>query len=121
MNQDEIMKIINSGESETVEFKTSFDKEVAETSGAFANTKGGVLLIGASDRGEIKGIRIGKETLKDWTNQISQGTEPRVIPEIELSEIDGKSVAIIRIKEFPIKPVSYDWKACKGANLGLSA
>ncbi|GFP38194.1 hypothetical protein HKBW3S44_01874, partial [Candidatus Hakubella thermalkaliphila] len=41
--------------------------------------------------------------------------------EIELSEIDGKSVAIIRIKEFPIKPVSYDWKACKGANLGLSA
>jgi ATP-dependent DNA helicase RecG len=106
MNQDEIMKIINSGESETVEFKTSFDKEVAETSGAFANTKGGVLLIGASDRGEIKGIRIGKETLKDWINQISQSTEPRVIPEIELSEIDGKSLVIIRIKEFPIKPVS---------------
>ncbi len=106
MNQDEVMKIINSGESETVEFKTSFDKEVAETSGAFANTKGGVLLIGASDRGEIKGIRIGKETLKDWTNQISQSTEPRVIPGIELGEVDGKSLVIIQIKEFPIKPVS---------------
>jgi ATP-dependent DNA helicase RecG len=106
MNQDEIMKIINSGESETVEFKTSFDKEVVETSGAFANTKGGVILIGASDRGEIKGIRIGKETLKDWANQISQSTEPRVIPEIELGEVDGESLVIIRIKEFPIKPVS---------------
>ncbi|GFP35898.1 ATP-dependent DNA helicase RecG, partial [Candidatus Hakubella thermalkaliphila] len=106
MKQEELKKLMDSGESETVEFKTSFDKEVVETSGAFANTKGGVLLIGASDRGEIKGIRIGKETLKDWANQISQSTEPRVIPEIELGEVDGKSLVIIRIKEFPIKPVA---------------
>lgn len=74
MKQEELRKLIDGGESETVEFKTSFDKEVAETSAAFANTRGGVLLIGASDRGEIKGIRIGKETLKDWANQISQST-----------------------------------------------
>ena len=44
--------------------------------------------------------------MKDWANQISQSIDPRVIPEIEIGEINGKSVIIIRIKEFPIKPVS---------------
>ena len=106
MKQADLKKMIKGGETETVEFKASFDKETLETSVAFANTKGGVILTGVSDKGEIKGIQIGKETLKDWTNQISQSTEPRIIPEIEIDQIDGKNVAVIRIKEFPIKPVS---------------
>ena len=106
MNDNELKKFLVKGETETIEFKASFDREVIETSGAFANTKGGTILIGASDRGEIKGITLGKETIKDWANQISQSTEPRVIPEIEVDEINGRSVVIIQIKEFPIKPVS---------------
>jgi ATP-dependent DNA helicase RecG len=106
VKQTDLRKLIKSGESETVELKASFNKEILETSGAFANTKGGVILIGISDRGEIRGIQIGKETLRDWANQISQSTEPRIIPEIEIGTIDGKNVAVIRIKEFPIKPVS---------------
>ncbi len=105
MKQADLRKLIKGGETETIEFKASFDKETLETSVAFANTKGGVILIGISDRDEIKGIQIGKETLRDWANQISQSTEPRIIPEIEIDTIDGKNVAVIRIKEFPIKPV----------------
>lgn len=93
-----------------VEFKERFDKETIETAVAFANTKGGIILIGVSDKSRIKGTQIGKDTLNDWANQISQSTEPRVIPEIEVSEIDDKSVVIIRIKEFPIKPVSVKGK-----------
>ena len=105
MKQADLRKLIKGGETETVEFKASFDKETLETSGAFANTKGGVILIGISNTGEIKGFQIGKETLRDWANQISQSTEPRIIPEIEIGTIDGKNVAVIWIKEFPIKPV----------------
>lgn len=106
MKQADLRKLIKGGETETVEFKAPFDKETLETSVAFANTKGGVILIGVSDKGEINGIQIGKETLKDWANQISQSTEPRIIPEIEIEEIDRKRIAVICIKEFPIKPVS---------------
>jgi ATP-dependent DNA helicase RecG len=106
MTTEKLVKEIKGGESLTVEFKTSFDKEVFETSVALANTKGGVILIGVSDKGETKGIQIGRETLKDWANQISQATEPRIIPEIEIEKIDRRKVAVIRIKEFPIKPVS---------------
>lgn len=106
MTRDEIMELIKIGESENTEFKENFDKETIETAVAFANTKGGVLLIGISDKGEVRGVQIGKETINDWANQISQSTEPRIIPEIEGGEINGKSVIIIQIKEFPIKPVS---------------
>lgn len=106
MNQDELMGLIRKDESETAEFKENFDNETVETVGAFTNTTGGVILIGVSDDGKIKGVQIGKDTVKRWANQISQSTEPRVIPEIEIAEIGGKSVVAIQIKEFPLKPVS---------------
>jgi len=106
MTVNKLKEFIRSGEGLTVELKASFDKEVLETAVAFANTKGGNILIGVSDRGEIKGVQIGKETMKDWANQISQASEPRIIPEIEIEEINRKKIAVIRIKEFPIKPVS---------------
>lgn len=106
MIQDEIKKSLKKGESESTEFKENFDREAIETAVAFANTKGGTILIGVSDRGKVKGVKVRKETLKDWVNQISQGTEPRIIPEIEQGETDGKNVVIIHIKEFPIKPIS---------------
>jgi ATP-dependent DNA helicase RecG len=106
LRQADLRKLIKGGETETVEFKASFDKETIETAVAFANTKGGIILIGVSDKGRINGIQIGKETLKDWVNQISQSAEPRIIPEIEIEEIDRKIIAVVQIKEFPIKPVS---------------
>jgi len=106
MNEKELNKLLESGETETLEFKESFDKKTIEAAGAFANTKGGTILIGVSDRNEIKGVQVGKETLKEWANQISQSTDPRIIPEIELAERNMKHIVIIKIKEFPIKPVS---------------
>jgi len=102
----DIKKILTSGESETVEFKESFDRETIETVVAFSNTRGGVIVIGASDRGDVKGIDIGKKTLNSWTNQVTQGTEPTVIPEINVVELDGKTMMLIHIKEFPLKPVA---------------
>lgn len=106
MKNEELKKLIKKGESETVEFRENFDKETIETAVAFANTKGGVILIGLSDKSKIKGIQVEKETLKNWANQISQSTEPRIIPGAEHTKIEGKSIVIFRIKEFPIKPVS---------------
>ncbi|MBI5756856.1 MAG: ATP-binding protein [Nitrospirae bacterium] len=52
------IKTIPSGESETVEFKTSFDREVIETLVAFANTKGGKVFVGISDNGKAAGVQI---------------------------------------------------------------
>jgi len=54
------LSFIQQGESVTLEFKQSFDKETIETVCAFANTKGGQILIGITDPGQIKGVQVTK-------------------------------------------------------------
>lgn len=45
-----VRKVIPSGESETVEFKSGFDKDTIETLAAFANTKGSKVFVGISNK-----------------------------------------------------------------------
>ena len=52
-------------ESESIEFKEGVPlDQIAKTATAFSNTDGGVILLGVSDRGQIKGLTLssGKET-----------------------------------------------------------
>ncbi|MBI4858003.1 MAG: putative DNA binding domain-containing protein [Acetobacterium woodii] len=99
--------MIASRESEEIKFKASFGKEVIETLCAFANHKGGIVLVGVEHSGKIAGITCGPETVQTWVNQIKQSTIPSIIPDIELSREEGKQVAVIRIGEFPVKPVAF--------------
>ncbi|MEK7196193.1 MAG: ATP-binding protein, partial [Nitrospirota bacterium] len=92
-------KALASGESETVEFKTSFDKNTIETLVAFANTRGGDVLIGVSDRGELKGIQISKETVQNWINEVKQYTSHAIIPDAETIKIKGKDIVIFSVQE----------------------
>ena len=118
------LDLIKTGESETVEFKEKIDERTIESAVAFANTKGGTIFIGISDKNNIKGIKIGKETLNQWTNQISQSTDPRIIPEIEQIKVSGKTVIAVKIKENPIKPISKKGRCLKrvdSSNRAMSA
>ena len=56
-----ILEIIKNGENEQIEFKESFNKEVIETIVAFANTKGGIVLIGVSNRGTAEEFQLAKK------------------------------------------------------------
>jgi len=94
---DKILSLMKQGESQTVEFKTSFQKEVVESVVAFANAKGGKIFIGVSDDGSINGLQIGKETLKDWINQIKNNTPQLIIDidsviDISLDDLDTKKI-----------------------------
>ena len=106
METADLKQRITQGENTTTEFKKNFDQETIETAAAFANTDGGIILIGVSDRREVRGITIGKETLRNWSNQILQATEPRVVIEIKSVAIEEKSVVLIHIAESSIKPVA---------------
>lgn len=106
MTEKEITKFISAGESDTQEFKTSFDREAIETAGAFANTRGGRIFIGVSGDGSIVGVQTGDETFNEWRNQIAQRSDPTIIPEIESFDINDKTIAVITIQEWPIKPVA---------------
>ena len=41
-------------ENTTTEFEENFDQEVLETAAAFTNTDGGTILIGVSDKREVR-------------------------------------------------------------------
>ena len=69
-----LARLLAEGESETVEFKESLDREAWETVSAFANTRGGALLIGVRDDGTVRGITLGRESLREWANHIAQAT-----------------------------------------------
>ena len=90
MKKEAISKIIHSGESETVEFKENFNMDAFETISAFANTKGGTILIGVSDKRKINGVQPSESTLCDWSNRISQSIEPKVAVTINTTQIEKK-------------------------------
>ncbi|MDD3545959.1 MAG: helix-turn-helix domain-containing protein [Kiritimatiellae bacterium] len=105
MKHDDL-SIVSQGESDTMEFKESFKDDALETIGAFANTRGGVLLIGLNDQGHPVGVTVGKATLREITSRISACTEPRVVPDIRVETMQDRSVVVIEVPEYPIKPVS---------------
>ena len=67
-------KLITKGESDILEFKESLQlkDEMAETVCAFANSRGGNILIGVKDKGIIKGVQIGKKTVIDLAEYIKR-------------------------------------------------
>ena len=106
-------------ESQTVEFKTSFQKEAIETVVAFANAQGGKIFIGVDDDGKVVGVDIKSETLKDWINQIKNNTQPQLIVDIDAITIEDKVVVVVDAKEYPVKPIAYKsryYKRVKNSN-----
>ncbi len=112
----EIKKIISAGENLKVEFKTSFNAEVIETLVAFANAKGGIVLVGVSNEGVIKGTTLQPETIQQWINEIKTKTSPQVVPESEIIEIDTKIVIKLSVSEYPVKPVAFKGRFYKRVN-----
>ncbi|MDI6794307.1 MAG: putative DNA binding domain-containing protein [bacterium] len=106
---------ISGGESETVEFKESLQlkDEIGESVSAFSNSKGGVVLVGVSDKGAVKGIQIGKKTVADLAEYIKRHTDPQIFPQVKVYEIDSKQIILIKIKESAEKPVFFKNHAYK--------
>lgn len=104
-----IKELIKKGESEKVEFKPSLSQtdKIMESISAFSNTKGGIVIIGVSDKSEVLGVDIGKKTLESLANKIKQSTDPKVYPSIHVEEIDDKDkqVVVIEVEEGKQKPV----------------
>jgi len=119
----DIVKLLKNGESETVEFKNAFGKEVTITLVAFANTEGGKVVVGVNNTGEPTGLDVGQETVQRYFNEIKVSTYPQILPHITSMKIAGKNVLVFEINEYPIKPVSFKnryYKRVKNSNHLLS-
>ena len=101
-----IKKLILQGESTTLDFKktiTSVEK-IAKSLVAFANNKGGQLLIGVSDDGVIRGVKSEDEERYMITKSAHQYCKPAIEPEFEEIYVDDKLVLVVKIAASDIKP-----------------
>jgi ATP-dependent DNA helicase RecG len=97
-------------ETQHIEFKSGFNDEVIETLTAFANTKGGKVLVGVRNNGmPVSGFTVGTESIQQWINEIKTKTEPSIFPDVEIVLYKGVEVVEFSVSEFPVKPV-----ACRG-------
>jgi ATP-dependent DNA helicase RecG len=78
--------------------------KITESISAFSNTKGGTVVIGVSDKGDVLGVDIGKNTIESLANQIKQNTDPMAYPSIRVEESDKKQVVVIEVAEGKQKP-----------------
>jgi len=112
----EISPVIPIIESDTVEFKSTFNRAVIESLVAFANTKGGAVYVGMNDKGEVKGVEIASESIQQWINEIKSKTEPALIPYVDFVKIANKEIVILSTHEQPIKPISLQGRCYKRIN-----
>jgi len=135
----ELMKLIRQGETDTVEFKEFIRTEdrkkaheIVETVIAFANTAGGTVLFGVSDKAEIKGVgdHVPHDAEKaqtfsaDYGRWIRDLLKQRLnrIPELEFTEerIGASTLFKLQAHEGSYKPyvdvLTNDTYVRRGAN-----
>lgn len=105
-NKKYIYGLIEEGEHECQDFKFAItdSRKIARSIAAFANNKGGRLLVGVKDNGTVAGIRNDEEIY-----MIEQAAERYCKPvqsvEQTLYCVDGKYVLKVDISSFDKKPV----------------
>jgi ATP-dependent DNA helicase RecG len=102
-----LKKALQSGESETVEFKQSLAEkdQILETISAFSNSRGGAIYVGVDEARKVSGVQIGKKTLESLANDIKMATDPKIFPSIEIISKDKRDIILVHVYECPIKPV----------------
>ncbi len=106
MSEEHLREIIGQKEGEQLEFKSSSSdrRRLVEIVASFANSAGGILLIGVSDDGKVSGAEIGNNTIEKLTNTITDNTDPVIYPRITVSEIDGKKIISVEVAPSTQKP-----------------
>ena len=108
MKEKQIIKRIHQGEDSQTQFKENFtnSEQVAAEMAAFSNSKGGFILIGVSDEGEITGL--SKEDIQRLNQLISntatENIKPPITPLTEIIRIENKKILVIEVKQGINKP-----------------
>lgn len=106
MKYRELKELIEEGENIQCEFKRKFStpEKIAREMIAFANTKGGYIIIGVDDDKEIIGVESEKETAELIKETAASVCEPPLNYQISFVELDGKEIVVVTIPESLHKP-----------------
>lgn len=112
MSLRDLKNLIATGESSFLEFKhkVASPEKIAKEMVAFANTKGGRILVGVDDNGEIAGIESYYEE-EFWLRQASNDVcVPAIDINIEMVHAGKKDVLIVEVPESDQKPIAVKGK-----------
>jgi predicted HTH transcriptional regulator len=101
-----LLDLVSQGEGLRIEFKRLVHSapKIARSITAFANTSGGVILIGVDDDRRIVGIQSEKETLQVIDEALRYHIEPKPQVRIHFEEFKHRMVLLIDIPESPERP-----------------
>ena len=107
MTPSDLRNLIQTGEGKYLEFKktTPSPNKIAREIAAFANTKGGTILIGVDDYKNITGIKSYYEEEYLLQKGASESCVPAVPIRIELVHSGQQDVMVVHVAEAEQKPV----------------
>ena len=108
LTEQELHDLIEGGEGSFTEFKREIDSaiNIAAEIVAFANTEGGVLLIGVDDDQSIHGVDDFEAVERRVVGICRDSIVPSIVPEVERAGIEetAKTVVIVRVPKGIDKP-----------------
>lgn len=106
LDAESLRELLAAGEGRQVEFKRGLprDEKVARTLAAFGNTRGGLLLVGVGDRGEVLGAPRPRATLERLREIAAQCVEPAVRVELALVQLDERPLVACWVPLSPARP-----------------
>ncbi len=104
-----IKDIIKSGESEVLEIKQNARKEVvAQTVCSFLNGKGGQLLLGVDENGEITGIKDAVKKSKELQQYLINTIVPEPAVTVSVEEYGHKEILSVKVWSGSKEPYVFD-------------
>lgn len=100
----DIKALLEQPESKTLEFKRDLSslKPILKTIVAFANTAGGILIIGKEDDGKISGLKDIQKQQDKLANAIAENILPKLLfPEFEFYTYKKKDLLIVQVHHVP--------------------
>lgn len=106
MDREELKELIEKGEDSFAEFKEEkvHSDDLASEMVAFANSEGGRILLGISDKKEIKGISEPDRDMQRVENISHNNCEPSLTINIEKIKVNNKIILCIYIPKGPERP-----------------
>src|SRR3989344_3875428 len=100
-NSEQLKLLLKEKENLTLEFKEKYSSRIDEDIVAFANTKGGIILLGVDDNGNVKGEELTND-LKAKINTLTRNCKPSI--SVNIRQIE--KIVVLEIPEGDIKPYS---------------
>jgi len=107
--EDQLHSLLKEGESDQLEFKTSIDKiAIGKTICSFLNAKGGRLLLGVDEDGNVKGITNALNQAEDLKIYLLSEIVPEAPITISNEPINDKQIVLLKVYKGSKQPYIFD-------------